>query len=77
MQTTGNTGAFVENQQYGKKKAKKAEKRTEKGKESNFKIVVEDDKIATLQIKVQQFQREHERAPTADELNAMYPEVYA
>ena len=31
--------------------------------------------IATLQMKVQQFQREHERAPTADELNAMYPEV--
>ena len=23
MQTTGNTGAFVENQQYGKKKSKK------------------------------------------------------
>ena len=23
MQTTGNTGAFVESQQYGKKKAKK------------------------------------------------------
>ena len=59
------------------KQAKKAEKKTEKGKESNFKIVVEDDKIATLQMKVQQFQREHERAPTADELNAMYPEVYA
>ena len=62
------------------KAAKKVEREQAKAaskKESSFQIVENDDKVLCLQAKVDSFQRQHERAPTAEELNNMYPEVYA
>ena len=52
------------------------EKKTAKKTLSRIEIVESDDKIASLQKKVEEFHRENERAPNADELNELYPEVY-
>ena len=53
----------------------KTTKNTKKSEEE-CEVRVHDDKIMSLQKKVNEFQVENKRSPTADELNEMYPEVY-
>lgn len=60
---------------YTEKEVAKAAKKAEKEAEMR-KDLPDEDKIASLHKKVLEFQSKEKRAPTADELNEMYPEVY-